>query len=224
MRARLRLARLVFLATLAGLLGGCFHGPAITDRSRTGPFFDPVNHAGDQILPPSIRRVLLLPVAAGVIAEPESAELIDGLLRTALQQQARFEIIILSRAECRRRFGAVEFNSASALPQGMLERLRDAYACDAVMFVDLTAYHPYQPQVIGFRAKLATMDEVRLLWTFDEIFSADNPRVVNSLRRYYYRDDPQVQPPVDLSPSTLLSPSRFAAYAADAMFRTLPLR
>jgi hypothetical protein len=47
--------------------------------------------------------------------------------------------------------------------------------------------------------------------------------VANSVRRYYV-DNELGRMPFDLTPGALQSPSRFAAYAADATFRTLPAR
>lgn len=210
-------------AALAGLTG-CVQGPALDDRARLGPFFVPRNFAGEPMLPAALHRVLVLPVSAGELAPAETAVTLDAAIVAALQQQQRFEIVVLGREEALRRFGAREFSSVSALPHGFLEKCRDYYGCEGVLFVDLTVYHPYRPQALGFRAKLALIQDVRLIWNFDETFSAENPAVVNSVRRYYYRDDTRSGPPVDFSASALQSPGRFAAYAADAMFSTLPPR
>ena len=92
------------------------------------------------------------------------------------------------------------------------------------MFIDLTVYQPYYPQVIGLRAKLAVVKDLHLIWNFDEVFSAANPAVMNSVRRYYFREDTRASVPADFSATALQSPGRFADYAAEAMFRTLPPR
>ncbi len=226
MRPSIRLRRLCAAALLgAGLaLGtGCVN-PALDDPARNGPFYTPRNHAGDVVMPAGIRRVLLLPVYGGSLAEPESAATLDDAVLTALQKQNRFEVVFLAREDALRRFGSAEFSSTGALPHGLLQTLRDSYACDAVLFVDVTAYKPYRPQVLGFRAKLAQVDDMRLVWNFDEVVSADSPEVINSVRRYYYRKDPRSGPPMDISAATLQSPGKFASYVADVMFQTLPVR
>jgi len=53
--------------------------------------------------------------------------------------------------------------------------LRRELAVDAVLFVDVTAFRAYAPLVLGLRGKLATIEGTRLVWTFDNVFSADEP-------------------------------------------------
>lgn len=222
--------RVSALASTAGLalgacllLAGCTSGPSFNDSARVGPFFKPHNFHGDTVLPASLHRVLLLPIYAGEVADQESATTLDPILLSALQKQSRFEVVSLSRTECQQRFGAPEFSSVAALPHGLLDQLAQDYAVEAVLFIDLTEYRPYRPLGVGFRAKLATVQDVHLIWSFDEAFSATNPAVENSARHYYIAQSAG-NPSVDMTASALQSPSRFAAYAADAMFGTLPPR
>jgi hypothetical protein len=204
-------------------LAGCEVTPDLTDPVRRGPFYTPKNFAAEKRLPVELRRVLVLPVAVGSIAPEETARTLDGVIATVLQEAQRFEVVTLPRAECQRLFGAGEFASTAALPHGMIDELAARYAVDAVLFTDLTAYQPYRPQTIGLRSKLATVRDVRLVWTFDEIVSASDPAVANSARRRPVATA-QGRGPVDLSPGTLLSPTRYAAFVAEEMFRTLPPR
>ena len=94
---------------------------------------------------------------------------------------------------------------------------------DAVLFVDPTAYQPYRPIALGIRAKLATIGDHRLVWSFDEVFFASNPAVDNAVRRFYI-DSGGGPMPLDMTAAALQSPTKFAAYAADAAFKTLPPR
>ncbi len=66
------------------------------------------------------------------------------------------------------------------------------------------------------------MRDVRLVWAFDEIFSADDPKMRNSVRQFYKANDRSS--PSNPLPTALQSPARFGAVAADLMFRTLPPR
>lgn len=216
------LIRLVLAVGAAGLFAGCQTVP-VYDAAYQGPFFQPHNFAGEKRLAPEIRRVILLPISTQSLAQTETAASLDEVLSASLQSQQRFEVIALSREECRSWFGSEAFASTAALPHGMFDKLVQRYAADAVLFVDLTVYQPYRPQSIGLRAKLATLKEVRLLWTFDEVMSATDPAVANSARRHALTQDRGLVP-VDLSPTALQSPGRFAAFAADAMFATLPPR
>lgn len=201
------------------LLAGCA-GVDVLDPVHRGPFYVPKNFAGEPSLG-GMRRVLLLPVCGGSLASAEVVSSLDPVFAAALQGENRFEVVTLSREECLRRFRVPEISSASALPHGMFAQLKEEFAADAVLFVDLTVFEPYRPLALGLRAKLAAIDGSRLIWTFDNVFSADDPTVANAARRHYLKGDRASQP-LDLSPGTLQSPSRFAGYAAATMFATLP--
>jgi hypothetical protein len=204
------------------LAAGCAH-PPITDPAHRGPFFTPHNYIGEDRLPAEVHRVLLLPVHAGDFAPPEEAEAMDTVFATALERQMRFEVVTLSRTECQASYGTPDISSAAALPHDFLQDLGRKYGADAVMFVDLTAYQPYRPIVLGIRAKLSLVSDHRLVWTFDEVFSASNPAIDNAVRRFYV-DSGGGPMPLDMTTAALQSPTRFGAYAADAAFKTLPAR
>lgn len=209
------------VAAMAVLLaaGGCAN-PLVRDGSRDGPFFTPVNHVGVPSLT-GIRRVVVLPIWSAELAPRETLMELDRVLLTALVEQNRFEAVTLSRHECQARFGVEALASTSALPSDFLARLRDAFGAEAVLFTDLTAFSAYNPMTIGLRAKLAPIDHPWLAWAFDEVFSTANPAVANGARRHVRRLEP-VRLPGESLAVPLHSPSRFASYAAAAMFSTLP--
>ena len=201
------------------LLVGCA-GVDVLDPVYRGPYFAPKNYAGDPSLG-GMRRVVVLPVCGGAVATSEAVAALDAVFVEALQGVNRFEIVTLSREECLRRFHAPELASTAALPPGLLTQLKQEFAADAVLFVDITVFSAYRPLAIGLRAKLAAIDSSRLVWTFDNVFSADDPTVANAARRHYLTGD-RGGMPADLSPGVLQSPARFAGYAAATMFSTLP--
>lgn len=214
-----------FFGVLTMLIGltGCVNGPSVNDPVRVGPFFIPKNFAGERIMPADVRRVVVLPVCGGRLAEAESLDALDAALLTALQKAARFEIVVLTRQECLRRFGSTELLSTAVLPADMMETLSRAYAADAVLFTDLTVYQAYRPLEIGLRAKLATLKDPRMVWNFDEVFSTNDPAVANSARQFYLGSQGGTAP-TDMTVAALQSPSRFAGYVMNAMFTTLPAR
>ncbi len=193
------------------------------DQVKVKPYFRPANFNGETQLPATLRRVLVLPVCGGRVAEVEATLALDEVLLSVLQKKARFEVVTISRDEIQRRFHQPEFSSSAILPRDFMEELGRAYGAEAVLFVDLTLYQPYPPLAVGFRAKLATVQEVRLVWSFDDSFSSIDPAVVNSVQHASHKDKSS-QLPVDMTVGTFQSPRRFAAYAADAMFDTLPPR
>jgi hypothetical protein len=215
----------VTLVVLAfALFSGCAssHGWIGRAGAEASQYFVPVNFRADARLPASLQRVAVLPIHGGALASVESAQAMDAVLLKALQQQQRFEVVVLSREECHQLFGAGDFSSVAALPHGFLDKIATRYAVDAVLFTDLTVYQAYRPLSLGFRAKLATVRDMQLVWAFDEVFSADDQAMRNSVRRFYQSGDrPAPSNPV---PAVLQSPVRFGAVAADLMFSTLPPR
>jgi hypothetical protein len=177
------------LALVAPLfLGGC----AFLEIEMPPPpvaAYVPVNHRGEDRLPAEIHRVAVLPAYGGDVTDPESATALDLVLLSALQRQMRFEIVTLSRDDCRRLFGSGSVGSTDALPPGLLEKIATTYAVDAVLFTDITVYQPYRPLALGFRSKLATVRDVRLVWTFDEVFSAGQAAMLTSVKNYYAGSD-----------------------------------
>jgi hypothetical protein len=181
----------------------------------------PANHAGDRILPPGLNRVVLLPVSGGAIASAESTAMLDLVAATALQEQNRFEVVPMTREDCALHFHQGDISSVSALPANFMAVIRRDYNADAVILVDVTVYSGYQPLALGLRAKLAMTDDAHLVWTFDNVFSADNAAVAGSATRYLQQRE-EAGLPSELDQVTLESPTRFATYAAAAMFATLP--
>jgi hypothetical protein len=186
------------------------------------PVYKPANFRGDPKLPADLQRVAVLPAHGGNVVEPEPAAAMDAVLIKALQRQVRFEVVAISREDLRQLFGTDSFASTDALPHGFLGKIAEKYGVDAILFTDLTVYQAYRPISLGFRAKLATARDTRLVWAFDEVFSAGQATMVTSVRNYYREGDQTA--PVDPTPAVLQSPIRFGAVAADLMFKTLPLR
>ena len=218
MNSPLRNLMAIGAVTTLALSAGCLH-PSIDDPARRGPFFAPANHAGDVSLG-GVRRVVVLPIWTGPGTPAESAAALDSVFLAALQKENRFEVVSFSREDCRRRYQADALSSSAALPPDLLDVLKREFAVDAVLFVDLTVFNAYKPLAVGLRGKIATIDGSRLIWTFDNVFSADDPAVANSARRHFINRDRSV--PADLTPAALQSPAKFAGYAASAMFATLP--
>jgi hypothetical protein len=219
-----RLAAVIALfagAAAALALSGC---SAVMGKSahltKPSPFV-PANHIGETSLPQRLHRLVLMPVAGGSAATPESSAAMDPVVISCLQRQNRFEVIQLTRDECRAHFQVEELSSVMPLPSNFMEVLRRDYEADGVIFVDVTVYQAYQPLEIGLRAKLAMIDDSHLVWTFDNLFSTEDPSVAASATKYLQNREP-VMLPSDLSPVVLESPSQFAGYVVSAMFATLP--
>lgn len=203
------------------LLSGC---TSLTrDPARIGPFYEPTSYQSVKVLPSDVRRVLVLPAASDVTMAEEQLIKLDEVVRTTLGQTSQFEISPLSREECARITGKRAVRSTDILPYNFLGKLASDHAVDAVLFIDITSYSPYPPLRVGLRAKLARTSDNSLLWAFDTVFSATEPKTVNSARRYWINTAP-ANTPADFSNTVLENPYRFATYAASAAFSTLPHR
>ena len=213
---------LLWLAALAAL-AGCSTPASHPGAAGSAAAFQPQNFVGERVLPRSVRRVLLLPVHGGMYAPSEVCEYLDPIFASALEHEMRFEVVVLTREECAKSFGTPDLASTDLLPRDFLQKLGAEYAAQAVMFVDITAFDAYRPLSIGIRAKLATVSDRRLIWSFDEVYSTLDPRVAASLRRFYLKNG-SPGGSIDLSADALVSPRRFAAYAAATTFDTLPRR
>ena len=213
-----RLVWVLSSSVLIAGLGGCASAPAPAPV-RAGPFSTPANHSGDASLG-GIRRVVVLPAWVGEGTAVESVAALDPVFLTALQQEKRFEVVALSRTECRRRYGVEALSSATALPYDLFRVLKSEFGADAVLFIDVTAYYPYKPITLGLRGKLASLEDSRLVWTFDTVYSAEPALPPEATRKNFLGNDRGVA--ADLNGPPLQSPAKFAAHAAATMFATLP--
>jgi hypothetical protein len=215
------LPRLLLPLGLVLVVAGCDALPGHTTSRVSKAQFVPTNQVAEAIMPARLRRLILMPVAGGSEATPESCAVIDAVVVEALQHENRFEIVHLTREECQTHFQVEELSSVMPLPANFMAVLRRDYAADGVLFVDLTVYRAYQPLSIGLRAKLAMIDDAHLVWSFDNLYSADDPAVAASATRYLQARETVMLPP-DLTTVILQSPDRFASYAVASMFDTLP--
>lgn len=217
---KIRRIALLLGAVLLGLVSGCTQ-PSVVSPARIGPFYHPVNFSGVPKLPYGVRRVVLLPAAAGNLMPPETKDALDPIFATALERQQRFEVVSVSRDELAKTFGFQEVSSTDALPNDFLQELGEKYGAQAVMFVDVTSYFAYGPLRLGLRCKLAEVKSHALLWSFDEVYNTSNPAVANGLRKFNLHNG-RGNLPFDMSGDALTSPGVFADYVADTTFRTLP--
>ena len=219
---RLLASALAAVCTFA--LTGCNSLPQL-DGAYVGPFYTPANVHGSVRLPTELRRIVILPSAADGPALSESTlDAIDSALRTTLTQAARAEISPLSRDVLGQLAGRRQVVSTSLLPSNFTAFLAEKTGADAVLFVDITAYSPYPPLVLGLRAKLIDLKTGDIIWAFDNLFSAADEKVANSARRYLLVSKGTTGTPADLSYTVLQNPARFANYAAAAAWTTLPPR
>jgi hypothetical protein len=217
---------LLFATAAAALFAGGCQSVSLPKLSLPGressKRFSPDNHVHAGAIPAHVRRVAVLPLHTDAWRAGEIAT-IDAALREALAGMERFELAPISRAELARRFHQETFESSSALPADFLAWLRTDFGADAVVFLDLTHYGPYQPVALGVRAKLVTCVEGDAIWSFDSLFDAADNEVAAAARRFS-ADGRRGAPAAEDNTGILQSPARFAKFVGHATFTTLPLR
>ena len=210
------------VCTAALLLAACSELPK-ADPAKAGPFYTPANVTRADRLPAELRRVLVLPCAAGPDIAEDTLKRIDEALFLELNRAGRFETTQVARAELRQLFGAPSFLSTTSLPAGFVARLAQRFGVEGILFTDITHFHAYPPLAVGLRSKLARVVDGQILWAADNLFSASEPAVANAARRHALTLGTD-RSPGDLSHTILQHPTRFVGYAAAQTFATLPPR
>ena len=202
-------------------LAGCIDGVDKSPQYPHGAGFIPRNvYRPNGVL--GLRRVVLLP-PYDALANTDRRQDLDRDFASELSALNHFEVIQINRNELISLCGRDQINSSEPLPPRLAAALRGEYAADAVMFVDITQDDPYRPITLGVRAKLVdARGGLSILWSCDTVFNAGDPAVATSARRYQLDSGRQDFPTDQDGSSVLLSPARFARYAANATFATVP--
>ena len=177
-------------------------------------------------LSPDVKRVVVLPLAC----EGQRPELGDGcealepILKAELIKSRKFEIVSASPDALQNSTGRRAWTGSEELPSEFFNSLREVYACDAVLFCQLTVFRPYPPLAVGWRMKLVDARTRQTLWAADELLDAGRRDVINGAQDYQRggglhlfrdeRDEWMAGHSVRL----------FGEYAAAQMIQTLPKR
>ena len=216
-----RVAGVLFGGFLLLGLGACRTIDQDWDQP-VGEAFVPVNFYQKGPLPDSVRRVAVLPLYSEEWDHLDLTEM-QQTFAAELQKRDRFEVVLVSPVQVRQIFGRDQVSSVQSIPADRYNSLIEGFGVDAVLFSDLTSYHPYRPIVMGVRCKLVTSGTADVLWAFDTVFDSGNPSVSTAARRFHL-DESAPPYPLQNSSSILQSPLRYSKYVADAVFATLPER
>lgn len=212
----------MFVALLAGAIlpllhGGCQTGKKPFATAKPPP---PENYFSGEAIGIPIRRVALLPLYNDKYAA-EQLRVLDSAFNAELTKKSIFEVVPVSRSAMESLFGHRQFASVEDLPSNLMEKLRERYGVDGIVFTDITHYSPYRPLAIGVRAKLvdATSGEIR--WAFDYIFDSGNPTIAQAAKLYQKKDNLDSLPLPSDGGTVLISPTRFAKFVANQTYVSL---
>ncbi len=212
------------------LAGGCLCAAGCsTERladTVIGPGYHPVNvYCRGPMLPADLRRVAVLPLtcADDSMALAAGREALAPVLEEELAKLGKFEIVPVSPADLQQRTGRANWRADEKLPPDFFQSLKAAYACDAVLFSQVTVFRAYPPLAVGWRFQLAGGAGKDIVWAADDVFDAGQPAVVNGARRYQQEQQRSASSHLD-SFGIMNSPRRFGHYSASTLLATLPAR
>ena len=211
------------------LLTGCATSP------RPGQAAPTSGHEANNVyrkssrLPRGVNRVAVLPLTIDNSIEPldEGVLALEPILRAELGKTERFEIIAVSPKQLCDWTGRDDWHADEALPENFLAALKTQTGCDAVMFCQLTRYHPYSPISIGWKFRLVATGaekrapEAQTLWCADEIVDAGNSAAASAAKSYQTQHIGHEQYLLG-KPLILSSPRRFGQFTLCSVFETLP--
>jgi hypothetical protein len=176
-------------------------------------------------MPDTIRRVALLPLprSRADANQASGVSLLEPVFRAELQKRNVFEVIPVSPETAQELARGSSWSADAPLPPDFFERLHGLTACDAVVFVSLTAFRPYPPLQTGWKARLVDCRNHDTWWAVDEVFDAGSESVVAAAESYARADLNQPNPLLT-DTGVLHSPLRFGQYTANAVAQTLPCR
>lgn len=170
-------------------------------------------------LPDQLRRVALLPVWQAPTHQKLPVEA-DAWLAASLAASERFEVIPIERQQLRDWYQQDDFSSSARLPHGFLQRVRNASAAQAVVFIDVLHFDMYAPQRLSLKGRLVDVHTATTLWAFDEHFDLADKAQRKAFLKHLEAQLPKGLPAPDTP--RLDSPRAFLQYAATHLFHTLP--
>ena len=198
----------------------CCTSPRLEWAMRDNPVgipFSPQNVFRVDSLPKGLQRVLFMPVNSERVQAKELARLTEVFL-SGLRRSERFSVVEADSSQQR-----TPLNRGGSLDMNQLSALADEYDVQGVLQLEVTHLRAYKPLLIGVKARLFTLDSEKpqVLWALDSLFDAGQDSVALGARMYAQDYNQQVFP-LSSSYTSLNVPSRFVAYVAYTIFKTLP--
>lgn len=176
-------------------------------------------------LPPELKRVVLLPIAADAPDANLSAgcESLQSVLFDELVRTEKFEVVSVRPEHLRASSGRTRWTGTEKLPKEFFDSLQREYSCDAVLFCELTGYHAYAPLSIGWRLKLVNASTHEIIWAADQAYDANQPETAQKALKFLINRSPSGKKE-EIRWRSLNSPRQFGSYTAAAILSRLPAR
>lgn len=164
-----------------------------------------------------LHRVGLLPFEGEL--EGEHAGTLQGAFLLELARQAPFELVRLSPADLAEVQSSEPYRRGTYQPRTLLE-LAERFRLDGILIGTVTQASVYPPQVLGLELDLVSCETGMVLWNSGLHVDASDARVRRHLESFERSQETADtwQGGVQL---TLISPSRFARFAAHEIAKGL---
>ena len=169
-----------------------------------------------------VNRVVLLPISSNCRC-PELSSVEDRFDETILSELVKargFQVVPVSRRELNAHYGKRNWSPGESIPSDFFDFMKSSYAADAVAFVGLTEYQSFPQLILGWHGSIVATESKTLLWEINEVFDSGDREVAAAAERYAFRSLMGAKS-AGLVASVLNSPSQYAQFTLDAIFRTL---
>ena len=165
-----------------------------------------------------LRRVGLVPFA-GQTLDREHARVLQAAFLHEFAINTDFEIVMLEDGAMEEVVESHPYRRGRLKPLTVLE-LSKRYSLDGILMGTVTHVNAYPPQVLGVEMDLIACETGLPIWSSRIQMDASDVRVRNGLTEYARKQERTGAPRGDSL--ALISPTRFARYAAYEVAQTLP--
>jgi hypothetical protein len=220
MRPAALLALFAFLFPSCGSISDCMRakiaGPPLPPPAPGSNFFQ--SRLPDKSMP--MTRVAMLPLSNARYTTQALRQVAEAF-HTELSRKALFEIVPVRGTDLEEICGRRQISSVERIPSELFDGLRERFGAEGVLFTDITLFNPYRPVAIGVRAKLVDITSGAITWACDFVYDSGQPAVAETARAFQRQFSNPQRPIADDGGSVLISPARFAKFAACAAFSSL---
>jgi len=165
-----------------------------------------------------LRRVGLLPFESEELAASHARALQDALL-AELSREARWEVVALTPTDLAEVEECEPYRRGAYHPRSILELSR-RFQLDGLFVGTLTRLEPSPPQSLGVQLDLVATETGLVIWSSSVQLDSSEERVRQRVERFEAAQAGE-ESASEGAQLTLLSPSRFARFAAYELARTL---
>ena len=165
-----------------------------------------------------LRRVGLVPFA-GQTVDREHARMLQAAFLHEFSVNTTFEVVMLEENAMVEVAESNPYRRGRLKPMTVLELSR-RYSLDGILMGTVTHMNAYPPQMLGIEMDLIACETGLPIWSSRVQMDASDVRVRNGLGEYARAQERTGTPRGDVL--ALISPTRFARYAAYEVARSLP--